>query len=201
MSAPIERPATFVVDFVLREADLESASEAAHPWMASFAGRLASRVICGVGAILFLSLPGRNAFKDVPDGWGGMWSAHPIGTVFFVTFCILGLWVAAGLPGLRTFELRVNHVGGRRCYTFTDQQISTTNGKVHRIRAWESIFCFRETEVAFLLQTKFLSGHYIPKSALGASNIEAFRNFLLSKRIPSAEMANPWRSPVNRKVK
>ena len=177
--------ARFVLDFFLTEADVKEVNSATRTWLATTSGRLTGRAICGFGAIFLLLAPGLNFFSDVQGGWAGMWRTYPLGTVFLVAFCLLELWVAAGQVGAKRLVRYLNHYDQRRTYTFSDREINVRCGNKNRRHFWKYILNFRETPKTFILQKHFLSCFIIPKSALGAYDVEEFRRFLLTKLLPA----------------
>jgi len=144
-------------------------------WLRTKPGRFVGRAICGVGALWFLWLP-----AHMGKSWAEEFRTEPGVTVVLMGLALLGLFVAAGCPGLKA----LNFLGQQRRARISDLEVEVTRGAKSSIHKWKRFYSYQETQNLFLLRTQIgVQLLTIPKRSLQPGDEEKLRA-LLDRNLP-----------------
>jgi len=166
--------------FFLTQDELNEASAARQRsflerWLSTRRGRRFGQALCGLGALLLLWLPAHFG-----KSWAEEFRTEPGATAFLMGVVLLGLFVAAGSPGLKA----LNHLDLQRRIRISDQFVEETRGARTSTHPWKRFFSYHETPNLFVLHTQIVVQILtIPKRALLPGCEEKLRA-LLDRKLP-----------------
>ncbi len=167
---------TASVRFFLTEKEFEEAIVIRKSWITIPFYRLASRVVCGCGAILLLGLVWWQG-----ESWSHLFSTDPVTAAGLLLFAAFDLCFALGMHEAKVWNRLINRFDQKREITVEEDSVTIARGPKTWTKKWKEFAGYYESSSMFVLQTRGTQFWTVPKRAFEPGVEPIFRHLLGSK--------------------
>ena len=172
----LEPPKSLGVRFFLSERELKEAFAALHPLITNGRFRAVGRVVNGLAAVFYLSLP-----HLVGQSWRQFLQTQPVEGVFLAVLALVTGWSATGSIGNKAIDQFLYRLDLERSMVLDDRGVRISRGSRNWDYEWRRLTFFHETPELFILQTAGISFWIIPKRVFNTQGERDFRAFLMAR--------------------